>query len=226
MHITVCYDGGGWTFPYMAGVTKYMQEHDEHTSSYCGISAGSCVGLAAALGVPMDTLMSEFMKWAPHCRWCPWLTVRCVRDVCDKMIRITHPDVRDGDPVELRRNFAVGVSELGANAWLHQVLVKSFPSKEHLVEVMGSACSLPFVNTWGVGRRFDGGLTARFFLPPWPTDRMIRLSTCNTRRGATHTCETRIPWWRSIVPYDDDRLTRLYHQGYADGPRILGDHAP
>ena len=215
MIVTLSYDGGGWTFPYLAGITKYLQDHPVTGVEfrYAGISAGSCVGLAAALGIPMDKFMQECLAWAPWCRWCPLLTVRAVRAICSNL-------VTTNSAATTLSSFAVNVSAL---SWpkLQSVVLSSFGSKAELVGRMGDTCSLPLLNTFSLGQQYyDGGLSTRFFTPPWRSDKVITLSACKLRRGATYTCSVKIPWWRSIVPYSDAGLKRLYDIGYRDGAQV------
>ncbi len=70
---TVNYDGGGWTIPYLIGISAYISDHAEDLSNadtmvkYAGVSAGSCVALASALGVSMDALMEDVISWGYVC---------------------------------------------------------------------------------------------------------------------------------------------------------------
>lgn len=215
--VTVLYDGGGWSFVWAAGFTKFLQDHKDSLFRdtefrYAGISAGSCVGLAAALGIPMDRLFEEAAKWARWCRVCPQLTVRAVRDICSRLV------ADDAAARALAGRFAVNVTRVEPlRLRAKPNVVDRFQGKRHLVDTMGHTCTIPMINCMApVSAFYDGGLSTRFFQPPWPTDDVIRVSPWQHRKDATHTPSRRIPLYRAIVPHTPARLKELYDQGYDD----------
>ena len=216
--ITISYDGGGWTHPYAAGFTKYIQQNkhifppNTHFR-YTGISAGSCVALAAALDIPMDTLFQQSLKWSKWCRMCPLLTTRAVRNICNTLI---HSD----NTAQQLTTFAVNTTILSRTFKPSPNIIHKFKDKKHLTDTMVATCTLPLLNHLPLNpfgqHLYDGGLSHRFFDPPWPTDIHIKVSPWKHRHEATHKPEFQIPWYRLIFPYTEDQLTELYNQGFKD----------
>ena len=110
--LTLCYDGGGWTFPYLAGVTKRIQENERRKNTkikYIGISSGACVALAAAIDIPMETLVAHAEEWAKYCKVCPLLTVTAVRSITKTLL--SKSNVKTIDDLNRKNNFALCVSK-------------------------------------------------------------------------------------------------------------------
>lgn len=138
---TVSYDGGGWTIPYLIGMTAHLQravrdfaedaEDAEATHPprvvlrFAGVSSGACVALAAALDIPMDDLMAECLSWAPLCRACPLLTLQAVRAICRRMLGGGDAARASACVEALNRSgrFALGVSRLAARRGLAERLL-------------------------------------------------------------------------------------------------------
>lgn len=247
--ITICYDGCGWAFPYMAGVTKRIQEHVrefEHKEGnekwrgkielrYAGVSAGACVGLAAALGVSMDDMMNEAMAWVDTCRKCPLKTVGAVIDMCGKFIK-------DDDVVRELKGFALGVSQYDKNYKIEDgkgddgfgrgrlskilkmksLVFSRFNNKEELTNMIEDTCSLPFLNSWSIKKHYyDGGLSRRFFKLPWKSNEIIRISSFKGKEGADLACSVWMPLFRVIYPYRVDILREMFELGYEEARSIL-----
>ena len=169
---TVCYDGCGWTLPYLIGVTEHLQRERASTLAsldlrYAGVSSGACVALAAALEVPMPELMSELLQWAPTCRRKPWTSAAAVEDICRRIVK----DDASVEALERSGRFAVGVSRLElpgrggeahsrklalhalhssacdgatASSLFESVVRSSFGGdKERLVSFLVASCSVP-----------------------------------------------------------------------------------
>lgn len=235
--ITLSYDGGGWTHPYAAGFTKYVQinKHKFPRNTqfrYAGISAGSCVGLAAALDIPMDTLFHESLKWSRWCRYCPLLTTRAVRAICNTL-------VKDDAHAQSLTNFAVNTTTFRFDRRRLKPttnVIDRFDDKKHLADIMVGTCSLPLLNHLPLPfftsrpQHYDGGFSGRFFTPPWlassnmptqskdeqPHHMHIKISPWRHRKDATHTPSFNIPWYRLIFPYNTQGLKYLYERGYEE----------
>ena len=233
---TVCYDGGGWTIPYLIGATRYLQQQQQQqqqhaknrTLAYTGVSSGACVALAAALGVPMDDLMDEVVTWARACRQCPWLTVTAVRSICRGHIGGDLPTERSLGL--LRGRFAVGVSRpvrlAGRLVGLEPRVLSEFGKHgDGLLDAMAATCTVPYVNTLPSLVPpidcLDGVLTGRFFEPPWDTDAAVRISASADRREAAVACPEQLSLFDSLVPMSEARLAALFELGAAEGgPRL------
>ena len=234
------YDGGGWTIPYMIGVTRAFQDLriDEESTAFVGASSGACVALAAALGVPMESLMSECLAWARTCRVCPQLTVTAVRTICrGRLGERLDLGERLGDIIGGR--FAVGVSEVcRGGGGLSPRVVSSFRGGAgEVAALVASSCTVPYVNSipgWTPARErdlgfVDGVLTMRFFEVPGVISariggdpRVIRVSAAKDRAGADVRCPIDTSLISSLVPLPEKELIDLYELGVAEGPRLAG----
>lgn len=230
MIVTLQYDGGGWTFPYLAGVTKRIQDLEDNCTvanricfKYAGISSGACVALAAALDIPMDDLMDLAMPWVPWCRAFPWCTGMAVKRITQQILtryEITTQEIQNMD------NFAVGLSEYDGTIKKYKgIVMSSFSSHNDLTSIMTECCNIPYVNAFALKpcRYYDGGFTQRFFKVPWDSDFNIKLSSCKSRNEATYRCALNIPKYRAIIPYKRVKLLELYELGYKDGETICAD---
>lgn len=229
--ITLSYDGGGWTFFYALGFTKYVQEKIATLPNidvrYAGISAGSCVGLAAALGVPMDDLYNEGVKWSKWCRMFPMLATHAIRCMCHKFIK-------DDATARLLDSFAVNVTSFTPRP--RPNVFSRFISKTHLVNLMTSTCTIPLVNSINLwSGHFDGGFSARFFEPPWESDEIYNISPWSHRarpsslQPKVHPVITppfKIPWYRLIIPFKEEKLNELSEQGYKDAEAAFAAFDP
>jgi hypothetical protein len=238
---TVNYDGGGWTIPYLIGVSAYLSDHVDDLSDadtlvkYAGVSAGSCVALASALGVSMDDLMEDVVSWGDVCRRCPLLTLRAVRAMCEKMI-LDDEQVRS---LTSSRSFALGVTRVFplekdsrrfvGNGKLKTVVVSSFENKKDLVEKVVSSCRLPMINTLpslnGVPHEYvDGNLLTRFVELPWrdENDIEVRVSPNRNAEGSDVSYQEKVPLQLHVVPMDEQGLRRMYDAGRKDGIEVLG----
>ena len=227
---TVNYDGGGWTIPYLIGVSARLSESESDLTDagvvlkFAGVSAGACVALASALGASMDDLMEDVMKESETCRLCPLLTLRSVRSICDKTI--------EGDDQARRlESFAVGVTRVSpgkrfvGDGKLKTVVFSKFEGKEDLVEKVVSSCRLPMINTLpsvdGVPYEYiDGNLLTRFIETPWRAHE-VRVSPNSGAAGSDVSCREVVPLPYHIVPYRKDGLRRLYELGKIDGTDVL-----
>ena len=232
---TVSYDGGGWTIPYLIGVSAYLHENrkdiddSETLVKYAGVSAGSCVALASALGVSMDDLMSEVITWADICRPCPLLTLQAVRFMCNKMI-VNEDQV---ESLNESHSFALGVTRVipgkmrfKGDGMLRTVVASRFDGKGDLVEKVVSSCRLPMINTLppinGVPYEYiDGNLLTRFIDLPWHSDVEIRVSPNKDAKGSDVSFQEDVPIPRHIVPYDKAGLRRMYDAGKLDGREVV-----
>ena len=251
MSVIVCYDGGGWTIPYMIGVTKALQDQQrafatdasdatdatdaldatDASSAFVGVSSGACVALAAALGVPMESLLEECIAWARICRACPQLTVTAVRAIC--VGRLAEHSADDVTRI-LKDRFAVGVSRQKKNRSdrvLEPHVVSCFDSPEDVAAIVAASCTVPYVNTfprWIPEEErklgyIDGVLTMRFFTPPMisaASTRVIRVTSATDRRDADICCPKQTSLLAGIVPPTDRELVELYDLGVAEGPKL------
>ena len=237
---TVNYDGGGWTIPYLIGISAYLSDHADDLSNadtmvkYAGVSAGSCVALASALGVSMDALMEDVISWGDVCRRCPLLTLRAVRAMCEKMI--LDEQVRS---LNSSRSFAVGVTQVDpienerrrfvGDGKLKTMVVSRFDNKKDLVEKVVSSCRLPMINTLpplnGVPFKYvDGNLLTRFIDLPWSDENNVevRVSPNMNAKGSDISYQTKVPLWHHVCPMDRHGLRRMYDAGRMDGVKVLG----
>lgn len=234
---TLNYDGGGWTIPYLIGISARLSESaldlsdTNVTLKYAGVSAGACVALASALGVSMDDLMEDVMKASDVCRPCPLLTLSAVRLICMKMIKDDEQVRRLSD----EQSFAVGITRVAplqskprfiGDGKLSTVVVSSFESKNDLIEKVVSSCRLPMINTLPRGKPheyIDGNLLTRFIEVPWRNehDREVRVSPNKDAEGSDVSCREIVPLQNHVVPFERDGLMRLYELGKADGYDVL-----
>ena len=228
---TVCYDGGGWTIPYLLGVTEALQEDGLSESlAFTGVSSGSCVALAAALGVPMAQLMAECLAWSHLCRACPVLTVTAVRSICrGRLEAVEAVEAVEAGRVQerLEGRFAVGVKPYHKNELL---IVSAFEDLETVAATVAGSCTVPYVNTLPplLSARekelgyLDGVLSAHFFTPPWAGKEsiIVNVSAVQGRVGATIACPERLPFTSGVVPMSENRLVDLWHLGVSDGPKL------
>jgi predicted acylesterase/phospholipase RssA len=229
--VAVCYDGGGWTIPYLIGITKALQD-DARTRldppAFAGVSSGACVALAAALDVPMEDLLGECLEWARTCRAFPHMSVTAVRAICKRRLAV-HSDAETSRRLEGR--FAVGVSRhTGLSLVLEPHVVSSFATAAEVAAVVAASCTVPGVNTLPDlippdERRLgyvDGVLTMRFFA--WPAAEQhfeVRVSAATDRKGATIACPVRLPLLSGVYPMPERDLIDLYGLGLADGPKLV-----
>ena len=235
--VTVCFDGGGWTIPYLIGAVDGAGLGDRDDVAYAGVSSGACVALAAALGVPMRSLMDDCVAWARVCRPVPALTVNAVRSICRRRVEALPSRAELLARVDGR--LAIGVSAPPAppssgssrsrlRLPLESRVVSRFRDGAHVVSVVTASCTVPYVNAPPPSfapepeRRLgylDGVLTARFFPPPWGGP-VVRVSPTRGRACADLACPADTSLLDSIVPLDEDGLEALFELGRRDGPRL------
>lgn len=222
--VTLSYDGCGWAFPYLAGVTKRVQELQENEIvkrhvlfKYSGISSGACVALAAALDVDMEELMMDALDWSRWCRLCPWLTCYAVIKIAKNCI----DDVFDIKQFNEKKGFALGVLERRFLK-LKPTVISKFKSMDELQKMVCYGCSIPMVNAIPMSLRyFDIGCCMRFLNIPWTTDLHFKISPWHQNKYAN--CRPKhslISKWNAFIPLHKQKLVDLYHQGYEDGYHI------
>ena len=228
---TINYDGGGWTIPYLIGISSRLNNAGK-VLKYAGVSAGACVAIASALGVSMDDLMEDVLKAASECRPYHLRTLSEVERICNKMIK---------DDEQVRRltesqSFAVGITRVNlfdkktrrfvGDGTFSTVVVSKFKGKDDLVEKVVSSCRLPMINTLlsTTGKPYeyiDGNLLVRFIEVPWEQSNEIRVSSNKDADGSDVSCQEEVPLRNHIIPYDEKDLVRLYEIGKADGYDVL-----
>lgn len=217
--VSICYDGGGWTFPYLAGITKYIQQHPNKSIEYkyAGISSGACVAAAAALDIPMDQLMNESLKWIYVCRFIPWSSVMAVKTMCNRIIG-------DRDVSYLDNKLAINVTKVGWFLKPTPLILSKFPNKNEMIKTITNSCAIPLVNSLAIKRKYyDGSFSVsnRFFKLPWKSDLVIHLSTYKNRKGATFNTTNDLKIWNSIFPLNTQKFIKLYEKGEEDGKTVL-----
>ena len=196
--VSICYDGGGWTFPYLAGITKYIQQHPHKRIEYkyAGVSSGACVAAAAALDIPMDQLMNESLKWIYVCRFIPWSSVIAVKTMCNRII-----DTRDVSLI--KDKLAINVTKVGWFLRPSPFVISRFPNKKEMIRTITNSCAIPLINSLSIRRKYYDGsisLSQRLFKLPWESHLIINLSTYKDRKGATFMTTNNLKIWNSIFP--------------------------
>ena len=221
--VSLCYDGGGWTFPYLAGITKTVVNHPKLKRNvnfkFAGSSSGACVALAAALDVPMDLLFKESIKYINLVRFFPMLTVLAVKQLALKFLK-DRPDVlRQLEEPKL----AINVTKMQYGVIPRKHIIYKFNNKTHIVKTAMNTCAVPLINSFALFRRsYDGALTSRFFTLPWKSDLVIKLSSCKVRRDADFCLQAKhIPLYRTIIPYNHQGMEFLFKQGETDGKAVV-----
>ncbi|MCX7343523.1 MAG: hypothetical protein NT128_05215 [Proteobacteria bacterium] len=168
---SISFSGGSYfSVTYCLGVFDVLQKYfDLSNVIYLGDSSGSLVATGAALNMPVDHSIKEFLlpslqdkKSMPHCGFSQWSEV-ITKNVLST-IRKFNPQLVGQAHKIVSGKLYVSVTHVKF-PFLRNELVSTFHSDEDLVDTLMASCHLPWVingnffTKWRGNTCIDGGLT-------------------------------------------------------------------
>lgn len=202
----VVFMGCGWRFPFMFGVAKYIQEHNnDKCIKYVGVSGGTAVAYSLQSN-NVDLFYKKALSQRAECKYSPFGMSNLIENVAQECATIIPPKNTLFLVATRVKNFGIFEADI----------LSEFESIDDLCKCMRASSQIPLLSgtiTYKYNKKYyiDGELSVNIDKIRSMFGECIVVDFCE---NADIKPSIQIPRSWSYFPQDDQGMEAMYNHGY------------